>query len=207
MKSLYELLYGSSLAKQRVIDNFSGDTLNERWAETTVANGGTGSMDDIIDGGFKIVTAAVALGDGLQYDFNDKRQYSQTASRLIIMSKSLSSADAQMIVGLARGDGLGTGGTYATMEYDTRNTDGYTLRTGDGATSTSVVGNVARDTAWHKHELVLRSSSVIYYIDGDMDVISTVTLPDESLQPTFRGLTLTTAAKTFNYRYVEAYNT
>ena len=55
-KSIYDQLNASgTVAKQRMVETFTGDALDtDRWNTTNVTGTGTFAMNDSVDGGFSI---------------------------------------------------------------------------------------------------------------------------------------------------------
>jgi len=117
MIPLYELLYGSSLAKQRVVDDFSGDTLNERWTTNNVSGSNTFQMSDNIDGGFEIVTGS-SLNNAGSITFNNIRQYSNVGASVIQVSQSTSAVDRLKQGGLSNSSSFVGGDDLVWWEDD-----------------------------------------------------------------------------------------
>lgn len=73
--SLYEKLnLTPKIMRQRVVENFSGALLNERWNTTLESGTPTFAMSDTIDGGFE-TTMTTAAFNALKVNFNNRRQY------------------------------------------------------------------------------------------------------------------------------------
>jgi len=57
VESLYSKLnHPTQVAKQRVVERFDGDTLDERWTTEDTDGTNTFAMADVIDEGFEITT-------------------------------------------------------------------------------------------------------------------------------------------------------
>ena len=84
--SIYDQLnaYGT-VAKQRVVETFSGDALDtDRWDQSNT--NGTQAMADSIDGG--LLMSTTSSGSSISYiDFADKKQFSNTGSVMIAVMK------------------------------------------------------------------------------------------------------------------------
>ena len=207
-KSIYDQLnaYGT-VAKQRFVENFSGDALDtDRWNTS-----GTVAMADEVDGGVNILTGTGSYASA-HINFTLKRQYSATGSRFISVHRinQAGTLHHNSGVGLVRENRGDSGGEQAVIL--TSNASGWSnwgLRTYASASSGgSTEGSVATDTSYHTFEVVL-ASDVKSYIDGVLDVTRTTTLPTNALQPCY-GLQKISSGSTpisYNAVYCEAYNT
>ena len=195
----------AGVAKQRVVDNFSGSVLDtDRWHSTFTGNG-TATMADDFDGGLN-VTCASDVSASYMINFNNTRTFSPTGSACIFVGKRVSTTNTQMLGGLSSNTAFNadvagvkdwTGNTY--KQFSTAK-NGYWVN----ANTT-----VAIDTNWHVHKIELLSASAILSMDGIIEVTNTGNIPDSPLQPVFSsGETSGVAsAKTCQIRYMEAYNT
>lgn len=201
-ESIYQHLFAlTTIMKQRVVDNFDADSLNERWREKDVVGTGTFAMDDSVDGGFKITTGNT-LGDTSGIDFNDIRQYSPTASIMI----AVWSAD-NITSGLAE-SGLHnvlSAGNFITARLD-ETFAFYYLRTHDGTAGTNTFSDIADDTVFHNHKLEKTSSNAKLFIDGVLKATKTDRLPTAKLQPAFRRQNTSVAPTSMKIRFAEAFS-
>ncbi len=163
-------------------------------------------MEDVIDGGFSIETGG-ATGDFSAIGFNDKRQYSPTASRFIIEMKDYITANGSERVGFVTtisNEGGTDSQAYVISQAVSSNYELVTANTTSVTVSDSLL---AKDTNWHKFVLVLASTFVKMYADGVLRVISTTNLPDVKLQPRVASRFESSNAGKVGIRYFEAYNT
>ena len=220
-KSIYDQLNANgTIAKQRFVENFSGDLLDtDRWG-THTATGATYAMADSVDGGFVMST-----GTG-QYDpagigfaptstsgnpYNTPRQYSHTGSVIIFVQKWTShtagtNASTSGFHAERRGDNAGANGCAGMVSLWNTN---YMLRTcaGNGSQSESDT-TVPVDNNWHSYRIELTSSSAGESVDGALEVSHTTNLPADKMSPMFGMQNHTNnGASSFNLRYMEAYNT
>jgi len=204
--SLYEQLFAlTTVMKQRVVDNFSGDSINERWTQDTGSGSPTYAMDDAVDGGFKITTGAT---DGYwgAIHFNDIRQYAHDGSVVIVVMQSTTSGSFnQTESGLS--DVMNTGSTDCIKLRNMFQSTNYDLFTGDGSTSSKTESSITNDTSWHVHKGELDASNAYHTIDGTLETTKTTNLPDGKMEPYFFQKTNTNSGRTGNIRYLEAYNT
>lgn len=203
-ESIYEHLFALTiLMKQRVVENFDGDSLNERWRFRDIVGTGSGAMSDTVDGGYEITTGTNG-GDTSGIDFNDIRQYSNVASIMIAEW----SAD-NITSGLAE-SGLHnvlSAGNFITARLD-ETVAFYYLRTHDGSVGTNTFTDIADDTAFHNHKLEKTSSNATLTLDGVLKATKTDRLPTVKLQPAFRRQTTTAStARKMKIRFAEAFNT
>lgn len=219
--SLYEQLFAlTTVMKQRVVDNFSGDALNERWG-TGYQDGNASTysiaMDDAVDGGLKITCDDTAANRGAFIGFitngtipgdHNVRQYAHDGSVAIFSAKFDSKTNINhSYVGLtqqARGDAGYLNESDILAKSVNSN---WVLRTADGSTNSDTAGSVTLDTSYHSFKMQLGSSNVISTIDGVTDVTKTTNRPTVRLAPCVAAQTNTTAAVSINVNYCEAYNT
>ncbi len=201
VRSLYEQLYHPhQIAKQRVVERFDGDALDERWTAASGAAGG--AMFDAVDDGF----GTTHSGDGSQaWHFNNIHHYEPTGCVFIIISKRTAGTTSDFIqVGLVKSDFF----TTTDDRFHISNNGGstfYQLITEDvSATTTNT--SIAVDTIYHKLQGELNSSSGRLWMDGVLEATSTTNLPNAPLQPYIRSNRATTDYNA-HFRYYEAYNT
>jgi len=207
VQSLYEKLFPlTTVMKQRVVDNFSGDTLDERWTFINTSGTGSGAMSDTVDGGYAITSDTITFTRSAIW-FNDINQYSPTGSVSIGVTKSdaVGSNSAGHNVGLCDDDDIGAVGDTVTInQFD----DTYRLQTGNNGTETNVTIGTDADTNYHVRVVEALTSSGKAYYDGVYGAVSTTNLPDTVIQPAFLSQTRESGvAHTANINYFEAYNT
>ena len=108
--------FGRSLGhtqKQHFVEWFSGHSLDDHvWSKNDVRGGsGTVAMVDEVNGGVKITTGSSANSE-TRIDFNDKRQFSASASSMIFVQKRNSGSTGQSLSGL-RDNTANAAGTYS----------------------------------------------------------------------------------------------
>lgn len=187
---------------QRVVDNFDGDTLNERWTFADIVGTGSGAMNDAIDGGYRITTGTTG-SDFSHIFFNNINHYSETGSAIHATVTSTSTTNSEQYVGLHEQNLT----TNHRITYSNHSSFTFLQLFTSGTSPTLVDTTVARDTNPHNIFLELTSTSGIIKIDSVLEAISTTNLPTNELQPGFLMKTRTGAAKTGDISYLEAYNT
>jgi len=204
-ESIYEQLFAlTTIMKQRVVDNFDGDTVNERWLLAHQQGTGSGAMDDAVDGGFKI-TSGTTIFDSTTIAFNGIHQYEPTGCVLIAVVTSENIANGLVQVGLHSGT---IGGNFDSMVHDGRKgTANYRLITIDTTFATVDTG-VAVDNNPHSIKLEGLSASVKDSIDGILRATATTQLPVDAQEPYIRARSETASqAGVHKVRYLEAFNT
>ena len=203
--SLYEQLFPlTTVMKQRVVDNFSGDSVNERWTELNVSSTPTYGMVDGVDGGAFIKTNTTNNCQG-KFTFNNIRQYEPTGAVCISVWKTLQTTSVDMAAGIMK-DGT-VGNEDALSRAFTTVSANYVLSTGDASTESHTASSVAIDTNYHSHKVECGSVNVKHTIDGVLETTKTTNRPTFRLQPIVQARTLTTAIREINITYIEAYNT
>ncbi|MDH3834390.1 MAG: hypothetical protein OES34_09565 [Nitrosopumilus sp.] len=190
---------------QRVVDNFSGDTLNERWTYTDYNGSNTGSMDDAVGGGYKIVTGTTN-GNNAGISFNDISQYSNTSSTLIAVTKHTATSSFFHEIGFKENPVAGGTVSFAFAKGDVSITSNYFLSSNDGTTATNTIGSVAFTTSFQTKEINILSTHLTLRLDGTLDVVKTDRLPDATQEPYFRQGTRTNVSKVGHIKYLEAWN-
>lgn len=210
VRSLYEQLFPLSIVMgQRVVDNFDGDSLNDRWFERNLIGSSIYIMEDAVDEGFSITTDNTnnSLGG---IDFNSKRQYAHDASVLLcILRAEGSTSSANLATGFMRDvTSHGEGTEQATMGVLNDIASNFSIRTSDGAVRTAMTSGVAIDTNFHLHKLELTSTNNLYSIDGVLKATKTDRRPDQNMQPlVFAQQVGTQGGREVRTRFLEAYNT
>ena len=202
--SLYEQLFAlTTVMKQRVVDNFSGDALNERWTTWDESGTGTFAMVDAADEGFSITTSS---GGRSGIGFNNKRQYSNSGSVCIIVVKSISASSCRVFSGFRNTQSTNGIADWAAVDYNTGNTN-FALIVGDASTGSSTEGSTAIDQSWHQFKVETGASNVTLTTEGTLEVTDTTNLPSARLQPICASRDDATGGKEARIRYLEAYNT
>ena len=225
-KSIYDQLNASgTVAKQRVVETFSGDALDtDRWSTGRDSyNTGipTFAMSDEVDGGFKvtaeanILNSSAAVGSASSYGGNNIRQFAHNGSVYIDVFKqnTVSSGHKVIAHGLKEtmaGDGAGANaclwGSGVNM-----NTSYFMSRTcASNQSQTDVASDVAYDQNWHNYKIETKSASVEFTLDGVLKTNNTTTtnIPASKMAPT-NGVqgTSDSTAPSYSIKYVECYNT
>lgn len=196
----------TTVNKQHFVEWFSGSSLPDYWTFANINGSNTSAMADSVDGGWQLTTAGGDSNSGV-ISFNDKRQYSPTASVSISIWKKdivLSAGN----VGLVNIDSA----IHPTKECAiTRNGSTSTkiaLLTGDSSTTSATDSSIDDDVIFHTFKVECTSSNVKQTIDGVLETTKTTNRPTVKLQP-FLGVQKRSAAGTvvMNATYFEAYNT
>lgn len=74
----------------------------------------------------------------------------------------------------------------------------------NGGTPTSNVTDVAIDTNWHETQIICRTGSILFLLDGILKSTITTTIPTGGLQLYAYGITTGAAARTVRMDFVEA---
>jgi hypothetical protein len=198
----FGVVYTTSVAKQRFVENFSGTGLDiDRWRYNNLGAGTiTVKMADEVDGGIEMTTDASSNASYAIIDFNDICQYDSTSSGFILVGKAKVQANTKWYGGLEDN-------SYFVASYN-GNEPYYRLGTRESsAGSTNTATTVASDIAWHTHKAETNGTSVPYWIDGVLAATSTSFVPtgtQSSFQPFIEAYG--NANKTSQFKYFEAYN-
>ncbi len=205
MRSLYELLHPLGvIAGQQVVDNFSGDSLNERWTTLNRAGTNTFQMNDGIDQGFEIISDTSELDSGV-IAFNDINHYSETGSVNISVARLVTSiTDQFMFTGFTNDDG--TSVDRVGLDTDSSGNTKFLLIT-TNVSNTTVDTGINLDLIFRLWRTEIQSSLCKLSDESGLLAISTTNLPDTPLQPYFRMGTRVFASRTGRIRYMEAWNT
>jgi len=188
---------------QRVVDNFDGDSLNERWLVVS-SIGASESMDDAVNAGWSASTGTTTSSASVRITFNSLKQYAFDGSVSIWVTKTDNTANVNtFFYGFSSGINEFTDHLLGILKTSETN---YVISSRDTA-SNIVSSSVARDTAYHKHQLETRPSSAVYFIDDVLEAISTTQLPNTAQQPIWRIRNSDTTDIKGNVLYMEAYNT
>ena len=204
--SIYDQLNASgTIAKQRMVETFSGDALDtDRWNLTQVyLGGGTAPMSDEVDGGC-VLTTAGGSDDGVEIDFNNIRQYEPTGS-VIIGSVKKGETNSYIDFGFA---GTITGSNTNSAELRMMNSGNFRLLTGSSSGNSTTHSDLAIDLNWHTHKVECSTPDAKLTIDGVLKITKTTDLPNQKAQPAMSTWSLTDASAKHGYiNYCEAYNT
>ncbi len=177
-------------------DWFSGSTYDiERWLIETDTSG-TAVIDNVINNGLKIETAAVDLDD-VRLKFNGRQQYNFLGAVFICVHRKANITNNKHNCGL--------GESQLVWRYSTSTDTAFTLQTSNGG-NTKVTSDV-NDTNWHTFRAELMPTSAIGQVDGVLKVTSTSNLPGVVLQPVLRAQAHGANASINFFRYFEAFNT
>jgi len=207
VRSLYEQLFPlSKVMGQRVVDNCSGDEINERWTINHTAGTGTKGIVDGIDEGIFIKCGPDTANDRSAINFNDKRQYSQTASVILMVAKRVDTLFSAKLGMFNRGASPQDNSSVYFQEFSGNTFVKYwTVTNALGSTNTDTI---TVNTNFHFYKSEQLSSSCEGTIDNTLEATHTSQLPDLKLQPAFDAQSVTSAgARELRIRYVEAYNT
>jgi hypothetical protein len=197
--------------KQRVVENFSGDALDERWTVTIQTSTFTAPMSDSVDGGC-VLTTGTGTNHGGSIQFNDIRQYAHDGSVFICVSKV---SDISNIHQTPRGFSSGIRGDSAGNDISVwsastvSSQSNFFLRTANGAGAQSEsASTVSKDTSWHSFKIENKASSVEGQIDGLTIITHSTNLPTVKMQPLVGIQNGSSGSSvTHSVRYVECYNT
>ena len=206
--SIYDQLNASgTIAKQRVVENFSGDALDtDRWATVKSGSGTpTYDMSDSIDGGLSIKTSSTTSTQG-NITFNDIRPFSPSGSVFIAVIKQTSTSNTRLTAGLV-GSSIASGVNVSRLQGDTVLDTYYRLQNQNTGSATNTSSTTAVDTSFHVHKIEEKSGSIDYSVDGSVAVTSTENLPIVQQQPYIGVFTRDATESEINITYCEAYNT
>ena len=225
--SLYEQLFPlTTVMKQRVVENFSGDAPDtDRWGfgNQDGSSGNLASMSDEVDGGIKLLSGSgtnqalyMSFMTGTSLTGSDNgtvttipfKPFSSVGSVMISVWKKTTTSSGYTAGGLCQ-DGRGdiAGANLAVSWGGTlTGTTHFYLRTSNSSSSqTQVNSTVSQDTNFHTHKIEMKSSSVDFSLDGGTAVTSTGNIPSSTgLAPMF---SVNKSTQTMQIRYCEVYNT
>lgn len=200
-KSLYEQLFPlTTVMKQRVVDNFDGDSLNERWT-TTIEGSGTIAMADEIDGGLQIQSGTVG-NEASSIHFNNIRHYDNQNSIAIFAMRAVAGDSRFMLVNSAGQEG---GVQLIMISHRPAVFTNFRFFTAD-AGLTQISTGVVNDTNPHSIKLQLTSSDGKGIIDRILVATNTTNLPTTRLQPQVMARRTDTVQADLRVLYCEAYN-
>ena len=207
--SIYDQLNASgTVAKQRVVETFSGDALDtDRWHTQQIVATCTFAPADSVDGGLLISTDAGSGSPSAYLSFNDVCQYNPLGFRFISTCKK----GADNNVGIKAG--IGSDDSSANPPHHSLMTAGSlvshrALATKDGSTYSETNSDVAVSQTEFAYDIVGNGSNNILSLDGVTKVTKTTNLPTAKCQPLlYIQSRSTSAVKTWNCKYMECYNT
>ena len=214
--SIYDQLnaYGT-VAKQRMVETFSGDALDtDRWTYNLFSGTGAGVMLDEFDGGFKMSSTATGGESEGMIAFDDIRQYSHTGSTWIAVVKSTNTIalnHSSSLAGLkSLDDNQFNGGNLAGFKKETNNNDYISYHsTNVGGQHGGATTGVAKDQNYHTWKGELSSSDYKLTEAGILRTSETTYLPVSKLQPFVYhyGYQPSAGSGNTHCNYFEAYNT
>ena len=207
-KSIYDQLNASgTVAKQRFVETFSGDALDtDRWQQDGLNTNGTVVMADSVDGGLLMSTGATS-GNIAFIAFNGVKQYSQTGSVMIAVTKHGQVSGGESYTGLQDGTSQGTVDGVWSYVNDAWIGAYFNLNSQDNNSGSWTTSGVTSDTNWHTHKIELTSSQASLQIDGNTTTTVSTNLPNERLQPSIGINTTANTNRILNINYMECYNT
>tara|TARA_R110002020_G_scaffold1968_2_gene8990 strand:- start:680 stop:2194 length:1515 start_codon:yes stop_codon:yes gene_type:complete len=211
----------TGIAKQRVVENFTGDALDtDRWKMLFSTGTGTATMSDSIDGGLIVSTTAganhdvgVSFNTTTTWDSLNIRNFAHNSSVYIDVFKQngVSSAHKVIVHGMGeriRGDGAGNNASLWGSGVN-MNTNYFMSRTcASNGSQSDTASDVAYDQNWHNYKIENKSASVEYTLDGVLKTNNTTTtnLPASRMAP-LNGAQANGSVSSYSIRYVECYNT
>jgi len=132
VESLYSKLHRPTvIAGQHMVENFSGEELDQRWNFTNIAGSGSVAMKDGVDDGVEITTGT-ATSNRSEIDYGSIRHYNFDDAIMIAVGRR-AATNAVWFMGMLDGVNLGTGtNDRISLDDDTRGTF-KTLQCSDGS--------------------------------------------------------------------------
>jgi len=202
-ESIYEHLFAlTTIMKQRVVDNFDGDTLNERWATRDITGTGTFAMLDEVDGGFRITTG-VNTSDSSSIWFNSIDHYDHNASVVIWVSRRATIGFTA--AGLSNNK-FDTSSHATNIQDDTGDTNKEFI-TVDASAATSTSTGVAIDTIFTGYKIICGASTYTAFVNGIQRATNSTNLPNAGMSPHVNVFARGAGSRIVDIRYYEAFNT
>ena len=208
-KSIYDQLNeNGTVAKQRVVETFTGDAVDtDRWGAIVQITGSSGAvaMNDSVDGGLKLSTGA---NDEAILAFDDKRQFNHLACGFVAVTRTTTSNIAQ---GLNRtgikhdNDGTFASGDLISMECGYSNSS-ISLFTGSASGFERTTSSITRDTNYHSYKGLISDGTATLTIDGVLECTTSTHLPTKRMQP-FIYSAGGSVASSAEINYLEVFNT
>jgi len=203
IRSLYELLHPLGvIAGQQVIDNFSGDTLNERWVEDDEQGTGSFVMQDAIDGGFRVTCENVNNSTSL-INFGDINHYESQGSVFIAVGRSLDTTNERSGWGLIEDNALDDRYVWEKRSTSTL----FRITSEEAGSGSNVNSSISLDENWHTFRAQKDSVKIRGWLDGNFEVLHTSNQVTADLQPGIYASATTANTKETDIRYFEAWNT
>ena len=210
----------TTIAGQRMVEWFTGNSLNtDRWTDTAV-DGGSIAMQDSVDGGL-LISSGTTANAAREINFNTIHEFSPTGAGFIAIVK-LTPTSGNNISGFC-GAGLKGGGnslpsSFANISYfeSHQGASGsdftHAIGRSSGAPDEQIDTGVTRDTDWHLIKIENGASNSKLSIDGILrsnGAVSSGNVPNAKQQPFFCAHhgTNGNGATTVGIRYCEVYNT
>tara|TARA_Y100001949_G_scaffold163902_1_gene158145 strand:+ start:297 stop:926 length:630 start_codon:yes stop_codon:yes gene_type:complete len=205
--SVYEITNNlSTIAGQHMIEYFTGNSLDSKRWDTTLANSGTVAMSDTVNGGV-ILSTGTTTSSSAYIDFADVKPFGATSSMIWTAIHS-HSANGESYTGLTAGSSGGSADDQITSYVNTGwKSSNFDLFTYGGGAGTWTNGTIAGLTSKHTQKLELTGTAGNSYVDGVLNCSSTTNLPTASMQVVIGLNNNTTINKTINVTYCEAWNT
>jgi len=184
-----------------VVDNFSGDELDERWTFRIIVGGGSGTISDVVDGGYTL-TPNSSTNNSVEIDFAGIKHYDPVGC-IQISTFQRTTTLGRAAIGLSNNENYGSN-LYA-LEIDSADTN-LTVWSNDGSWSSSDTGIVDSENVY-KIQNTLNSTSGLTWIDDSLSVVKTANIPSVALQPIVYMQARSASAQTARIRYMECYNT
>ena len=198
----------NEIAKQRVVETFSGDAVDtDRWGAIVQITGSSGAvaMNDSVDGGVKVSTGT---NDEAILAFDDKRQFNHLASGFVAVTRLTASNVAQ---GLNRtgikydNNGTFNAGDLISMECGYNNSQ-ISLFTGSASGFERTTSSLTRDTSYHSYKGLISGGSATLTIDGVLECTTSTHLPTQKMQPFIYNASGSVASSA-ETTYLEVFNT
>lgn len=206
-KSIYDQLNASgTIAKQRMVETFSGDALDtDRWELTQIVATCTATMADSVDGGLLFQTDSGSGSPSASLTFNNKRHYNATGFKFISICKK---NDDNLGIKGGMGSSTSVNPDHHAFMIEGTLASYKTLATKDGSTGSETASSIALSQNVFEYDIEGTAADVKLGINGNIEVTKTTNRPSDPLQPYLYIQSRTTAAvKDYNVRYVEAFNT
>ncbi len=211
--SLYEHLYALCvIGNGRMVEEFTGDVIcASKWTTTCISGANTFQMSDGVCQGFEAITGT-CCGNGGAINYggctNSPLHFCPAAMKMIAVYQSTSTVTRSNSVGMSVSNLFGVCNDFFSIEDDTGNCFVRLLTNSGSCPSTGVNTCCTFDADTHIAKFVGTACDITLALDSaSVTVTATTDLPDTPLAPNMKFLTNTTAARTFRYKYLEAYST
>ncbi len=206
--SVYELFNElTTIARQHFWEWFDGSVITNKWNKT-ITSSATAGIEDGIDEGMKITTAAIN-SSRLILNFNNKKIIDQDSSVCIFTAKINSINDHRLDVGFTSRNDIGLG-TFSGALYETQfgapQID-FSLLTSDGTTQSGIETDIVQDLVFHSVKIELDGVDATLTMDGVLKITKSTNYPTARMQPYISMTSVGGNAVSLNTRYYEAFNT